>query len=136
MPSPNARSARARSRKGVEESLRKLHRRGLRDPRLDGLGELVELARNLSGEPTDHAKVEDALAQGIDACWGGVLEDGPTLRDAMRLWFGLPTVDDPTAPDTRALTSTERHKAAHKHWVRLELEKGEKPREAEETFRT
>jgi hypothetical protein len=136
MTPSNARSARPRSRKGVEKSLRKLHRRGLRDPRLDGLSELVELARNLSDEPTDHAKVEDALAQGIDACWGGVREAGPTLRDAMRLWFGLPAVDDPTAPDTRALTSTERHKAAHEHWVQLELKKGENLREAEETFRT
>jgi hypothetical protein len=136
MPPSTGQPATASSWKRVEKGLRKLHRRGLRYPRLDDLNDLVAVARCLSNKPTDREMVEDTLAQGIDACWGGVRETGPTLRDAMRLWFGLPAVDDPTAPDTRALTSTERHKAAHKHWVRLELEKGEKLREVEKTFCT
>jgi hypothetical protein len=123
-------SARTRRWGQVEKNLRKLHRRGLRDPQLDDLNELVAIAHNLSSKPTEREKVIDALAQAIDACWGGAREEGPSLRDVMRLWFGLPAVDDSTAPDTRAMNSVERHIAAWKYW------KGDEREEAEATFRT
>jgi hypothetical protein len=70
------------------------------------------------------------MALAIDACWGGSHESGPSLRDTMRLWFGLPPVDDPSAPDTHLMTSAERHEVAWRYW---QTGGG---REALDTFRT
>ena len=129
MTPSTAQPAIVRSSRRVEKNLRLLHRRGLPDPRLDDLKELVAVARNLSSEPTDREMVENALAQAIDACWGGAREAGPSLRDVVLLWFGLPAVDDSAAPNTRALSSSERLTVAWTYW-------GGKDRETKETFRT
>lgn len=118
------------------KDLKALHRRGLRDPYLDDLKDLVEIARQLSSKPTDREMVEDALAQAIDACWGGKREDTPTMRDTMRLWFGLPAFDDLSAPDLRAAPSPRRHQEAWKYLEARRLSLGEYPREALVTFRT
>jgi hypothetical protein len=120
----------------IEKDLRRLHRNGLGNPPLHELRDLVEAARGLSTAPTDHEKVIDALARAIDACWGGASREIPSLRDTMRLWFGLPSVDDPTAPDTQALSSAERHMSGWEYWVRPESLAGVPPKEAQATFRT
>lgn len=135
--SPNAAPRVALRRwKPVEENLRKLHGNGLSDPRLYDLKDLVEIAYKLSDKPTDAGCVEDAIAQGIDAIWGGAREKGPTMRDTMRLWFGLPAVDDSAAPNTRLIKSSVRHEVAWKYLHQVALAKGERPQEARSTFRT
>lgn len=130
MAPPPPQKASARLWRAVEKDLRKLHRRGLTNPRLDDLMTLVGVAQSLGGEPTDREAVINALARAIDACWGGVREEGPSIRDVMRLWFGLPALDDPAAPDCRALSSAERHREAWQYW------QGEQRGEAASTFRT
>lgn len=120
----------------VEKNLQALRRRGLRDPQLHDLTDLVGIARQLSDKLTDPEIVEDALAQGIDACWGSTREDIPTTRDAMRLWFGLAAVDDPNAPNLRTQSSRERNKAAWEYLESGRLSKGQDPKETYETFRT
>jgi hypothetical protein len=136
MPSSPTQPNRPRPWSKVEKNLRKLHRNGLQDPRPDELGELVAISRKLSDRDSDWERVIDTLGQAIDACWGGTLGNGPSLRDTVRIWFGLPAIDDPDAPDTRGLTSTRRHKAAWEYWVQPERKAGATPREAETTFRT
>jgi hypothetical protein len=119
-----------RSRKAVEKDLRKLHRRGLQG-RLDDLGELLAIARAIGDESTDRESVRSAVASAIDGCWGGGRESGPSLRDTMRLWFGLPAIDNPSAPDTSAMSSVQRHSAAWGYWNAQAVAK-----ESLETFRT
>lgn len=136
MPPSSVPARRPRRWGPIQGNLRLLHRRGLRNPPLHELGELVAVARNLSTADSDQGKVIDALAQAIDACWGGASDELPSLRDTMRLWFGLPAVDDPGAPDTAALGSAQRHATAWAYWVGPERLADTKPKEAEETFRT
>ena len=136
MPSSPTQPNRPRPWRKVEKNLRKLQRNGPQNPQPDELVELVAVSRNLSDRDGDWEKIIDALGQAIDACWGGTHGNGPSLRDTMRLWFGLPAIDDPDAPDTRTLTSTQRHTAAWEYWVRPELKTGATPREAKTTFRT
>lgn len=100
------------SLKRLETDLRKLHRRGMANPRLDDLEALCTAASTLSRQPTDIGRVTDALARAIDAAWRPPSHEGNTVR----LWFGLPVLNDPSAQDTRTLTSTERHKIAWKYF--------------------
>jgi hypothetical protein len=136
MTAPTPRPVRPRPWSPIQKNLGKLNRAGLRNPPLHVLGPLVEVARGISPAATDRDKVIDALAQAIDACWGGASGAPPSLRDTMRLWFGLPSVDDPAAPDTSALGSVQRRKIAWEYWVGPELLADDKLKEAEETFRT
>jgi hypothetical protein len=117
---PTDRNSRARPWAQIDKDLHKLQHRGLNNPRLNELRALVDVANELSDKPTPGQRVEDALAQAIDACWE------EELGDAMRLWFGLPALKATQAPDTRTMTSTERHKVASEHWEH----------ESESTFRT
>jgi hypothetical protein len=120
---------RSTSRLKIEENLGLLRRRGLEDSRPDELNSLLVLAHTLSNKPSDAACIEDALGQAIDACWGGSLGEGPSLRDVMRLWFGLLAVDDLEAPITREMPSPVRTTAAWEYW-------GGEAKEAKSTFRT
>src|ERR1700677_1311190 len=120
----------------IEKNLRKLHRHGLISPPLHELPALVEVARSISAAATDYDKVIDALARAIDASWGGATRELRSLRDTMRLCFGLPAVDDPEAPETRDLSSAKRHTSAWEHWVRPEHQADVAPKEALATFRT
>lgn len=136
MPPSSAQVGRPRAWSPIERNLRTLRRSGLRNPPLHNLGELVAVARSLSAAKADHDRLIDALARAIDACWGGAASDLPTLRDTMRLWFGLPAVDDAHAPDTAKLRSAQRQTTAWEYWVGPELSAGKQPKEALATFRT
>jgi hypothetical protein len=119
MPATGRHARSPKSWRPLEKNLRVLHRRGLVDPRVDDLDALLVVSQLLSPKLGDLARVRDALEKAIDA------ESG-SRSDLLRVWFGLPAIS-PNAPDTRAMTSAQRHRAA---W---EYEGGGK---AESTFRT
>lgn len=118
-PMPTRQTSQPRSK--LNKNLRTLHRRGLDDPRLDDLDELMTVAHGLSVEETDAEKVEDALAKAIDAAYRNI------TRNTVRIWFGLPAVGHRDAPITRGMTSAERNKVAWEY-------SGKKVKEA--SFRT
>jgi hypothetical protein len=93
------------SLRDVEKELGKLRRRGLSNPRVQDLKALLAIAQVLSNKPREAEQIEDALLLAID---GFALPE----HNILRVWFGLAAVDDPDAPDTRGMTSKERHKAA------------------------
>jgi hypothetical protein len=136
MSSPSASSSRFRGLNTLEANLRKLRIRGPVDARVDDLEQLLSIARKLGRGDADRAKVEETVAKGIDACWGGTREGTPTVRDAVRLWFGLSAVDDRTAPDLRKMRSAERQRAAWEYLESHRISRGDDPREKLETFRS